>query len=288
MADEQLSARGFLAGNDVEFFLNDAVSLLLKARPDRPLEFLYLYFQSVKNSTHVVSRDFNFVNANYHNRSAFLAACDRAFCNFEDKEKISIGDLHQMATLLCPSFPENRTFEVPRLLKKDSSETIPFGELKTAFYVHFIFYELFLELKELFTKKPSEPSGSDGQRLIWVQCTFSEVKKYIKRSNDISIQNREKMLATHAMSAAYGDTGESLSFDELVLRLLRNQELAKEVVADPTIEWEPRALNEVVANLFAKRNSRGEFGPEDEELTKLAAKPKMKEKTKAVKKTKST
>ena len=82
-----------------------------------------------------------------------------------------------------------------------------------------------------------------------------------------------------ALERAYGgDEKCALTFDELVFRILKDNDLAQHLTGLPTVEWNPRDENDAVSALFLKRNSRGDVGPEvDGGLFKL---PKSKSKEK--------
>jgi hypothetical protein len=142
----------YLRELNAQFYLDDAVALMARVRPERPGAFLQAYFQNVLALEHTVGRDFEFVNATARNRGAFLRSCHAAFGHLDDASELMVGDLHQVVSLLCPTFPEGRVLEIPRLMREDTSARIPFGALSTAFFVHFSFYDHLLELKKLFVQ----------------------------------------------------------------------------------------------------------------------------------------
>lgn len=65
-----------MAKHDIELYLRDVTSLLLVARTarpqTRPLEFIADYFSSVLAGTHVLLRDYEYVNACERNRWALV------------------------------------------------------------------------------------------------------------------------------------------------------------------------------------------------------------------------
>ena len=54
--DAQLSSAEYLERHQIAFYLRDVISLLLRAKDDRPLEFIADYFSEVLNGTHVLLR----------------------------------------------------------------------------------------------------------------------------------------------------------------------------------------------------------------------------------------
>ena len=140
---EEDDARLYLDSISADFYFNDVVSMLLKAQPEDPIEFMCEYFQSIHDMEHVVNKRFEYVNATAYNRRSFLHTCLRSFGHFGDAQEVVIGDLFQLVTLLCSDYPETRMFEIPRLLRYDPSALLPFGELRIAFSVHFVYYGTF-------------------------------------------------------------------------------------------------------------------------------------------------
>ena len=249
----QRSSIDYLKDLHAEFYLNDALALLLKARPERPLEFLHDHFTAVRAQQHVVSRDFTFINATTHNRVSFLKSCRQAFGHIDDGKEMVIGDLYQLVTLLCPTMPEGRIYELPRLLKLDTSAAIPFRDLITAFSVHFAFYDALLELKQIFVL-PLLP----GSPLEWRSVDLDTVRTHLLQQKQGRANNSSADLhfevPLHFIETAFslgagvgsGNLAEAaptpsvLAFDELVFRLLKNQALAVYILRDTTARWRPR------------------------------------------------
>mmetsp|Transcript_54772 Transcript_54772/g.110097 ORF Transcript_54772/g.110097 Transcript_54772/m.110097 type:complete len:330 (+) Transcript_54772:178-1167(+) len=323
MAHDHGSPRDYLTEINAEFYLNDAVALLLKARPDRPLEFLRDYLTTVKAQQHVVSRDFTFINATTHNRRSFLGSCREAFGHIDESKEMVIGDLYQLVALLCPTMPEGRVYELPRLLKVEHAARLRFGDLFTAFSVHFAYYDSLLELKHIFVQ-PLLP-GSPPE---WRSIDLATVRAHVLRRQHGGPPHRQqhnsadKLAATKpptpaasldlrcevplrfieeafGLSVATGSSGESaaaaaaatyspppsaITFDELLFRLLKSKELAAHFLLMDTGNWRARDAYPEVADLFLKHNSKGEAGPEDDERFLKASKPKLKEKGKTQKK----
>lgn len=306
-----MEAKKYLSRIEAAVYFNDAASLAMRTRPERPVEFLVQYFSTASEMSHVVFRDFEFVNATPWNRQAFCVACHRAFGHFEDSEDICAGDIFQLASLLCPTIPEARVTELPRLLRLDPTSKAPFGVLATAFFVHFSYYDDLLELRQLFVVQ------SPQKRLEWRSVDFAAVAEFMSVSAVSNLPLRFVREAFDGVEGgteggAFGDAeggaegvakgdpegvadsggGGSLTFDELVLRLLGSRGLARYAREGlRAVEWQPRDAHDDVADLFLRRNGRGETAAEDgesgesgERLVKAPkAKPKDKGKPKKAK-----
>jgi len=291
---------------NAEYYFNDVISLLIKLKPERPVEFMYFYFQRLNEYDHAGNRDFSFITETNRNRLAFISSCDRAFSHFDDKEEMLIGDFYQLITLLCPSIPETRIFEIPRLLKHEPNNKILFQELKGAFFIHFVYYDFLVGLKQLFVSSestststsssstssttglsnstPIAQGGGQSRRLIWCPVEFNAIKNYyiniFQEINDKQCQLPIEFIENAYLQKEVNDNNDDdnennnkkyekhLTFDELVYRLLKNQKLAFHVISRTVFEWSPRNSHEAISELFTVRNSRGEIGPEDFELNK--------------------
>ena len=293
-----IPARDYLHRINLQFYMDDAVALMARLRPKSPDAFLHAYFQSVLALEHTIGRDFEFVNASARNRGVFLRSCHAAFGHIAENTEVVIDDLHQLISLICPSFPEGRVLEIPRLMRESASSRIPFGELSTAFYVHFSFYEYLLELKKVFVQ-PGQGDSPPEWRSVALTEALEHVSKgtaSITGSGAPSVgskpNDRSGCLPTAAVSRAFR-ANDSLTFDEFVYRLLGDKELASALARNAessSAEWLPRRSvsagashgdhdEDKVARLFTPRNSRGEAGTDESiSFTKL---PKSKPKDKA-------
>jgi len=198
-------------------------------------------------------RDFEYINATMRNRRAFLSTCTRAFGSFSDTDEVVIGDLYQLVSLLCPSFPEARILELPRLLKLDPAAKMPFGDLRVAFTVHFAYYDFLLSIKILFISQDSE----GGRRLEWKPVEIESARQFIVENPS------EYHIPIEFLERSYQQEA-ALEFDVLVYHLLRDEKLALEAVKHPDAEWQPRDVNPDVAALFQKPSSPKGGGAEEE------------------------
>lgn len=71
-------------------------------RTEQPLEFFADYFASVLAGTHVLLREFSYVNASERNRWALVTACRESFAALPPDEPTAALELAQLLRLLCP------------------------------------------------------------------------------------------------------------------------------------------------------------------------------------------
>ncbi|MEQ2261954.1 hypothetical protein XENORESO_018606, partial [Xenotaenia resolanae] len=76
-------AEQYLADSQVLFYLNDAVTQLLDHKEEYTqfglVRYFAEYFSSVKNSNHVLFREFNYLTSTQHNRASFIRVFWRCF-----------------------------------------------------------------------------------------------------------------------------------------------------------------------------------------------------------------
>lgn len=118
-AQTSLSAQEYLEKHNVPFYLRDAVSLLLLARDERPLELLAEYFSEVISGKHVLCREFSFINQSAHNRWAFISSLREAFAGMDGTTLLSAAELLQLLRLVCPDFPDALVRDACKLCGKE-------------------------------------------------------------------------------------------------------------------------------------------------------------------------
>ena len=88
--DSSLSAAEYLERHQITFYLRDVISLLLRAKDDRPLEFIADYFSEVLNGTHVLLREYGFVwQMRARDRWAFVQSVREALADLDQDEPTS-------------------------------------------------------------------------------------------------------------------------------------------------------------------------------------------------------
>ncbi|XP_077178492.1 centriolar satellite-associated tubulin polyglutamylase complex regulator 1 isoform X1 [Paroedura picta] len=172
------SGHDYLAQRHVLTYMEDAVSQLLESREDISqygiARFFTEYFNSVRQGTHVLFREFSYVQATPHNRVSFLRTFWRCFRAVgKNGDLLTAKEYHCLLQLLCPDFPMELTQKAARIVLMDDAVDclMSFSDFLFAFQVQFYYCE-FLEsvaaiYQDLLTgKSPNTvivPTSSSGQ-----------------------------------------------------------------------------------------------------------------------------
>ncbi|CAM9738525.1 unnamed protein product [Ectocarpus fasciculatus] len=126
-AMDGITAQDFLENPELKVYVEDALRLVLAARPEKPLDLIHDYLESVLSQDNVVGREYAYVNATTRNRWAFVRAVHEMFVEpsngatagsegsgFEQK------DVVHLFGLVCPDFPEEIVVRVARILSEGS------------------------------------------------------------------------------------------------------------------------------------------------------------------------
>eukprot|EP01027_Heterolobosea_sp_BB2_P016923 GEZU01024020.1.p1 GENE.GEZU01024020.1~~GEZU01024020.1.p1 ORF type:complete len:180 (-),score=33.76 GEZU01024020.1:45-584(-) len=143
---------------DLQLYFNDVLAQLLESRTDKPLEFIADYFNKVVAGTHVIKREYAFVNASLHNRKAFADAFYETYKTLEnDKGRVfTCSEYTQLVRLLCNDFPVKLIHQIYsacegaggaggaggsalglRINNNNNNKGIPLSEFVNAFRLHF-------------------------------------------------------------------------------------------------------------------------------------------------------
>ncbi|XP_063145771.1 centriolar satellite-associated tubulin polyglutamylase complex regulator 1 [Candoia aspera] len=188
---DRLSQPGFeyLAQRHVITYMEDAVSQLLESREDIGqygiARFFTEYFNSVRQGTHILFREFNFVQATPHNRASFLRTFWRCFRTVgKNGDLLTAKEYHCLLQLLCPDFPVELTQKAARIVLMDDAVDclMSFSDFLFAFQIQF-YYSEFIEnvatiYQELLTGKnpntvivPTSSSGQHRSRQALSECS---------------------------------------------------------------------------------------------------------------------
>ncbi|EPQ10518.1 UPF0705 protein like protein [Myotis brandtii] len=159
-------------------YMEDAVCQLLENKEDVSqygiARFFTEYFNSVCQGTHILFREFSFVQATPHNRASFLRAFWRCFRTVgKNGDLLTMKEYHCLLQLLCPDFPLELTQKAARIVLMDDAMDclMSFSDFLLAFQIQF-YYSEFLEsvaaiYQDLLSgKNPNTvivPTSSSGQ-----------------------------------------------------------------------------------------------------------------------------
>ncbi|KAJ7344691.1 hypothetical protein JRQ81_000641, partial [Phrynocephalus forsythii] len=180
LSADRLSQSGleYLAQRHVITYMEDAVNQLLECKEDISqfgiARFFTEYFNSVRQGTHILFREFSFVQATPHNRASFLRTFWRCFRTVgKNGDLLTAKEYHCLLQLLCPDFPMELTQRAARIVLMDDAVDclMSFSDFLFAFQIQF-YYSEFLEsvstiYQDLLTgKNPNTvivPTSSSGQ-----------------------------------------------------------------------------------------------------------------------------
>ncbi|NXO00308.1 CK049 protein, partial [Rhinopomastus cyanomelas] len=176
----------FAAQRHVLTYMEDAVSQLLENREDISrygiARFFTEYFNSVRQGTHILFREFSFVQATPHNRASFLRTFWRCFrivgknggkylniCCY----LLTAQEYHCLLQLLCPDFPMELTQKAARIVLMDDAVDclMSFSDFLFAFQIQFYYSEFLESVAAIYQdllagKNPNTvvvPTSSSGQ-----------------------------------------------------------------------------------------------------------------------------
>ncbi|NXP08826.1 CK049 protein, partial [Thinocorus orbignyianus] len=176
----------FAAQRHVLTYMEDAVSQLLENREDISqygiARFFTEYFNSVRQGTHILFREFSFVQATPHNRASFLRTFWRCFRTVGKNGGkyssiccylLTAQEYHCLLQLLCPDFPVELTQKAARIVLMDDTMDclMSFSDFLFAFQIQFYYSEFLESVAAIYQdllagKNPNTvivPTSSSGQ-----------------------------------------------------------------------------------------------------------------------------
>ncbi|XP_031153695.2 UPF0705 protein C11orf49 homolog [Sander lucioperca] len=141
----------YLADSNVLFYLSDSVTQLLEHKEEYTqfgvIRYFAEYFSSVKNSNHVLFREYNYIRATPHNRASFIRVFWRCYRQIgKNGDLLSILEYRSLLQLLCPDFPLEILQSVARIVLMDDAIDclMSFSDFLYTFQLQF-YYQEFLD-----------------------------------------------------------------------------------------------------------------------------------------------
>uniref|UniRef100_A0A6I8NRQ3 Centriolar satellite-associated tubulin polyglutamylase complex regulator 1 n=1 Tax=Ornithorhynchus anatinus TaxID=9258 RepID=A0A6I8NRQ3_ORNAN len=180
LSPDRLAQSGpdYLAQRHVLTYMEDAVSQLLENREEISqygiARFFTDYFNSVCQGTHVLFREFSFIQATPHNRASFLRAFWRCFRTVgKNGDLLTVKEYHCLLQLLCPDFPLELAQKAARIVLTDDATDclMSFADFLFAFQIQFYYCEFLESVATIYQdllmgKSPNTvivPTSSSGQ-----------------------------------------------------------------------------------------------------------------------------
>lgn len=163
-----LSSEAYLEKHQILFYFEDCINQLLQYRDENPkvntIKFINEYFYSLKCGTHVMFRDFEFINATPHNRISFLKIFWQFFKQIGKKgDLLTVQEYHSLITLICPDLPFDLVQKTARIILLDDAldSLISFADFLYAFQVQFYYQEFIQKCGEIYSVLHCQRSPRD-------------------------------------------------------------------------------------------------------------------------------
>ncbi|XP_055011979.1 centriolar satellite-associated tubulin polyglutamylase complex regulator 1 [Boleophthalmus pectinirostris] len=141
----------YLADSNVMFYLCDAVTQLLEHKEEYTqfgvIRYFAEYFSSVKNSNHILFREYSYIKATPHNRTSFIRVFWRCYRQIgKSGDLLSMLEYRSLLQLLCPDFPMEVVQCAARIVLMDDAIDclMSFSDFLYAFQLQ-LYYQEFLE-----------------------------------------------------------------------------------------------------------------------------------------------
>ncbi|XP_029009607.1 centriolar satellite-associated tubulin polyglutamylase complex regulator 1 isoform X2 [Betta splendens] len=141
----------YLADSSVLVYLSDAVTQLLEHKEEYTqfgvVRYFAEYFSSVKNSNHVLFREYSYIRATLHNRASFIRVFWRCYRQIgKSGDMLSMLEYRSLLQLLCPDFPVEVVQSAARIVLMDDAIDclMSFPDFLYAFQLQF-YYQEFLD-----------------------------------------------------------------------------------------------------------------------------------------------
>uniref|UniRef100_A0A665VDW1 Centriolar satellite-associated tubulin polyglutamylase complex regulator 1 n=2 Tax=Echeneis naucrates TaxID=173247 RepID=A0A665VDW1_ECHNA len=143
-----VSVDEYLADSNVLFYLSDAVTQLLEHKEEYTqfgvTRYFAEYFSSVKNSNHILFREYNYIRATPHNRASFIRVFWRCYRQIgKSGDLLSMHEYRSLLQLLCPDFPVEMVQSAARIVLMDDAIDclMSFSDFLYAFQLQFHYQE---------------------------------------------------------------------------------------------------------------------------------------------------
>ncbi|KAM9754861.1 LOW QUALITY PROTEIN: centriolar satellite-associated tubulin polyglutamylase complex regulator 1 [Menidia menidia] len=275
-------AEQYLADSHVLFYLSDAVTQLLEHKEEYTqfglVRYFAEYFSSVKNSNHVLFREFSYIRATPHNRASFIRVFWRCFRQVgKSGELLSPVEFRSLLQLLCPDFPLEVVQSAARMAVMDDC-LLSFSDFIYALQLQLYYQEFLDSVLQIYqdllagkspntvivpTSSWAEPpplsrrggvwaggGGEDGvEPATWSQCLDALCERF-KHSHPPRACMREVLERTEKVS--YCEFIRSLAREEAVSQAVGALPSRAELLVDPEMDQE---LDKLIAQISVSPGS---------------------------------
>ena len=252
MDDDFSAEQVYLKQHRLTVYFEDCIRGLLDARRRFPPlatakidvnAHLRDYFAQVKRESHIIGREFAFINATPHNRRAFLTHI-WSKCEASTPAPSTLKEFHTLMLSICPDFPYS-LIEVSVTLIEDneSSLSIDYVAFLRAFQIRFIYDEFLNELQQLFrsfshrltchvpTAEITHPQQDDNHR----QVLYEGFQKLLLTKACLCppLNILEEVLSSMEQQ-------QQLNHSKFLIQLAKNERLIRFIGREPTVPKQPR------------------------------------------------
>jgi len=255
MDDDFSEEQAYLKKHHLTVYFEDCIRSLLDARR-RPSSLatakidvnahLKDYFTQVKRDSHVIGREFSFVNGTPHNRRAFLTHI-WSKCESSIIIPSTLKEMHTLMLSICPDLPYS-LIELSAALIDDNelSLTIDYVAFLRAFQLRFLYDEFIHESQQLFrsfshrltchvpTAEISIPQQDNNHR----QILFDAFQKLI--STNICFCPPLNILEEALLSTEQ----QHFNHQKFLIQLAKNEKLTRLIGKEPINLKQPRPIQQ--------------------------------------------
>jgi len=160
MTEDFSDEQNYLRKHQLAVYFEDCIRSLLDARRRGPSPFsankfdvnvhLKDYFTQVKRESHVVGREFSFIQSTPHNRRSFLTHI-WSKCESSMPPPTTLKEMHALMLTICPDLPYSLIESSANLIEDNElSLSIDYLTFLRAFQVRFLYEEFIHESQQLF------------------------------------------------------------------------------------------------------------------------------------------
>ncbi|XP_063800724.1 centriolar satellite-associated tubulin polyglutamylase complex regulator 1 [Pseudophryne corroboree] len=280
MSPERLlqSGREYLAQRHVLTYMEDALAQLLEHKdvvePGNIGKFFSEYFTSVSQGTHILFREFAFVQRTPHNRVSFLRLFWRCFRTVgKNGDLLTMKEYQSLLQMLCPDFPMDLTQKAARIVLMDDAMDclMSFSDFLYAFQIQF-YYSEFLDsaaaiYQDLLTGKtlntvivPTSRSATSRQRQPYTESASLdgvEAAQFYQCLENLCERDRHSTCPSVQLIGEILSTAPRLTFYGFLMALSKNIGINQNIGALPekadllVDEVLDKELDKIVAQLSA-------------------------------------
>ncbi|CAF1255254.1 unnamed protein product [Rotaria sp. Silwood1] len=257
MADDYSGEQTYLKQHHLTIYFEDCIrSLLETRRRPSPLStgkidvnvFLRDYFLQVKRETHILGREFTFINSTPYNRRAFLTQI-WSKCETSIPIPSTLKEIHTLMLSICPDFPYSLLETSVTLIEDyESSLSIDYVIFLRAFQIRFIYDEFINESQQLFrsfshrltchvpTAEISIPQQDNDHQQILYEAFQKLITTNICICPPLNILE-EILLLTEQQQ-------QQLNYQKFLIQLAKNEKLTRFIGKEPIILKQPRPIQQ--------------------------------------------